>query len=106
METPKIELSLRSIFEQRMFYPLYPPNLETPVEYDQIENLYLSETPDILISPSDLTHFIKVIQNMLINNQYRTLTDAYVSTQEPSLRVMQVAPLAQCILTNLMFMAS
>jgi hypothetical protein len=33
-EAPKIDLSLRGILEQRIFYPSYPPNIDTPIEYD------------------------------------------------------------------------
>lgn len=36
MEPPKIDLSLKSLLEQRIFYPLYPPQPETPIEYEQI----------------------------------------------------------------------
>jgi len=39
---------------------MYPPNPDTPIEYDQIESLYINEMPDILISPSDLMQFAKV----------------------------------------------
>lgn len=34
MEPPKIDLSLRGLLEQRIFYPLYPPQQETPIEYE------------------------------------------------------------------------
>jgi DNA polymerase alpha subunit B len=34
MTPPKIDLSLRALLEQRMYYPLYPGNPETPIEYD------------------------------------------------------------------------
>ena len=34
MEPPKIDLSLKALFEQRNFYPLYPGNVETPVDYE------------------------------------------------------------------------
>jgi len=36
MEPPKIDLSLKGLLEQRIFYPLYPPQHETPIEYEQI----------------------------------------------------------------------
>ena len=36
MEPAKIDLSLRGILEQRIYYPLYPSNPETPIEYDHI----------------------------------------------------------------------
>ena len=34
MAPAKIDLSLKGILEQRMLYPMYPPNPETPIEYD------------------------------------------------------------------------
>jgi hypothetical protein len=34
MEPSKIDISLRTIHEQRSYYPLYPPNPETPIEYE------------------------------------------------------------------------
>ena len=56
----KIDLGLRGILEQRLYYPLYPPNAETPIEYSEIGQLYINEAPDILITPSDLIQFSKV----------------------------------------------
>ncbi len=32
-EESKIDIALKSIVQQKMFYPLYPPNIETPIEY-------------------------------------------------------------------------
>ena len=51
-----IDLVIKTILEQKMFYPMYPPSVETPIDYAQIEHMYLHETPDILIIPS---RFIK-----------------------------------------------
>ena len=64
IEPPKIDLSLKSILEQRLFYPVYPQNYEVPIEYEQIESLMMKDgenTPDILITPSDLVQFVKVL---------------------------------------------
>lgn len=60
MPIAKIDLSLKGMLEQRLFYPLYPPNADLPIEYGQIQSLYINDKPDILITPSDLTHFVKV----------------------------------------------
>ena len=68
MDPPKIDLSLKSLLEQRIFYPLYPPQPETPIEYEQIQNLYIQEQPDILITPSDLIQFVKQIDGCLCVN--------------------------------------
>ena len=68
MEPPKIDLSLRALLEQRSFYPLYPGNSDTPLEYEQIEKLFLNEKPDLLITSSDLIQFVKTIDNVLCVN--------------------------------------
>ncbi|KAK1438162.1 hypothetical protein QVD17_03965 [Tagetes erecta] len=50
------------LLSQRSFYPLYPPSEDTPVDLSLAsEALQMSTTPDILIVPSDLTHFVKVL---------------------------------------------
>jgi len=70
MDIPKIDLSLKSMIEQRSFYPIYPPNQELPIDYSHIDSLLMNEgTPDILITPSDLTQFVKVT---LFDNLFRT----------------------------------
>lgn len=44
------------------FYPLYPPALGVPVDFSlAIEALEIPRTPDVLILPSDLAPFVKVI---------------------------------------------
>lgn len=68
MEPPKIDLSLKALLEQRSFYPLYPGNLETPIEYEQIEKLYITEMPDLLITSSDLIQFVKTIEGVVCIN--------------------------------------
>ena len=43
------------------FYPLYPPAEGIPLDFSLApEALEISSIPDILILPSDLTHFVKV----------------------------------------------
>jgi DNA polymerase alpha subunit B len=68
MEPPKIDLSLKALIEQRIFYPLFPGNPETPIEYEQIEKLYINEMPDLLITSSDLIQFVKTIDGVLCVN--------------------------------------
>ncbi|KAL1808209.1 hypothetical protein ACET3Z_025199 [Daucus carota] len=47
---------------QRSFYPLYPPAEGIPLDFSLApEALEISSIPDILILPSDLTHFVKVV---------------------------------------------
>jgi hypothetical protein len=60
-DSAKIDLSLQSMLEQRAFYPIYPGHQETPIEYSQFEHMMIGEqAPDILITPTDLTQFVKV----------------------------------------------
>ena len=57
---PKIDLVLQSILQQKSFYPLYPAGAGAPVEWEQYKGLMFDQTPDILITPSDLMLFAKV----------------------------------------------
>ena len=57
---PKIDLVLQSILQQRSFYPLYPAGAGAPIEWEQYKGLMFDQTPDILITPSDLMLFAKV----------------------------------------------
>jgi DNA polymerase alpha subunit B len=68
MVPAKIDLSLRGILEQRLLYPIYPPNPETPIEYEQIDQLAIKEMPDVLITSSDLMQFAKNIEGCLCIN--------------------------------------
>ena len=57
----KIDLVLQSILQQRSYYPLYPGSQVTPIDWEQHKGLMFGDrTPDILITPSDLTLFTKV----------------------------------------------
>nr|XP_043607408.1 DNA polymerase alpha subunit B [Erigeron canadensis] len=50
------------LLSQRSFYPLYPPAEDTPLDLSlSPETLQMSLIPDILIVPSDLTQFVKVL---------------------------------------------
>ena len=58
----KIDVALRSIIEQRTYYPVYPNNPSSPIEWTQYKKMMFPHgmTPDILIVPSDLMLFAKV----------------------------------------------
>lgn len=44
------------------FYPLYPPAEGIPIDFSLApEALQMSTVPDILILPSDLAHFVRVV---------------------------------------------
>ncbi|ONI30147.1 hypothetical protein PRUPE_1G233700 [Prunus persica] len=50
------------IISQRSFYPLYPPAEGIPLDFSLApEALNISLIPDILILPSDMKHFVKVL---------------------------------------------
>ncbi|CAM6127178.1 unnamed protein product [Calypogeia fissa] len=52
------------IIAQRSFYPLFPPPPGTPLDLSLVpEALSISEIPDILILPSDLAPFVKVLSH-------------------------------------------
>ena len=57
----KIEESIKSVLQQRTFYPLYPGNQTTPIEWEQYQKLMFPAgvTPDVLITPSQLKLFAK-----------------------------------------------
>ncbi|XP_021899762.1 DNA polymerase alpha subunit B isoform X2 [Carica papaya] len=50
------------VFKQRSFYPLYPPAESVPLDFSfSPEALQFSSIPDILILPSDMKYFVKVL---------------------------------------------
>ncbi|XP_050276321.1 uncharacterized protein LOC126718252 [Quercus robur] len=50
------------ILSQRRFYPLYPPAEGIPLDFSLApESLHISSIPDILILPSDMKYFVKVL---------------------------------------------
>jgi DNA polymerase alpha subunit B len=66
----KIDLSLKSILQQRVYYPLYPGNPSTPIEWEQFEKMMFPNgvTPDILIVPSQLKLIAKVVEGVVCVN--------------------------------------
>ncbi|XP_061338738.1 uncharacterized protein LOC133285511 [Gastrolobium bilobum] len=52
------------ILNQRSFYPLYPPAESVPLDFSLApEALQLSLVPDVLILPSDIKYFVKVLNS-------------------------------------------
>ena len=66
VETKKIDLAWRSIMEQRTFYPVYPNNPATPIEWTQHSQMMYNETPNVMLIPSDLMLFAKVRRSTFI----------------------------------------
>ena len=66
----KIEESIKSVLQQRIFYPLYPGNSSTPIEWEQYAKLMFPTgvTPDVLITPSQLKLFAKQIEGVICVN--------------------------------------
>lgn len=66
----KIEESVKTILQQRTFYPLYPGNQATPIEWEQYAKMMFPEgmTPDVLITPSQLKLFAKEIEGVICVN--------------------------------------
>ena len=52
--TGKIDESIKSVLQQRTFYPIYPGNQSTPIEWEQYAKMMFPDgvTPDVLITPS------------------------------------------------------
>ncbi|XP_027628233.1 DNA polymerase alpha subunit B isoform X5 [Tupaia chinensis] len=63
---------LKHILTQRSYYPLYPPQEEMAIDY---ENFYtyaqLPVTPDVLIIPSELRYFVKDVLGCVCVNPGR-----------------------------------
>lgn len=58
----KIEFFFGFKNELYSYYPLHPPAEDVNLDYEQFEkHALLSYTPDILVLPSDLRYFAKVV---------------------------------------------
>ncbi|CAO3638267.1 unnamed protein product [Cunninghamella echinulata] len=58
----------RHLLQQQNFYPLFPTSKNDSIDADQMVNLQLSIRPDILILPSQLRHFTKLVDDVLCIN--------------------------------------
>lgn len=74
-QVSKIDLALQSILQQRTFYPLYPASSDAPIEWEQYKDMMFEETPDVLITPSDLMLFAKNINNCVCVNPGMIIKD-------------------------------
>lgn len=91
VQMPKIEVAWRSLLEQKTYFPVYPGNPSTPIEWTQYRSMMYEETPDVLLIPSDLMLFAKV-SLFILQLCFRILKAAFVSTQACSSRVKQQVP--------------
>ncbi|KAK2489615.1 hypothetical protein MC885_010279 [Smutsia gigantea] len=63
---------LKHILTQRSYYPLYPPQEDMAIDYENFcAYAQLPVTPDILIVPSELRHFVKDILGCVCVNPGR-----------------------------------
>lgn len=70
IKVPKIDVALKSVLEQRTFYPSYPGNPNTPIDWEQYKHMMFpaGQVPDILVTPSDLMLYAKNIEGVLCVN--------------------------------------
>ena len=50
------------------FYPLYPAQPSTPVELSKQHHAKMTVTPDVLLLPSQLAYFARVVNNVVVVN--------------------------------------
>jgi DNA polymerase alpha subunit B len=51
------------LIQQQSFYPLYPPSEEVNIDYERLEQYAtLPVSPQLLLLPSDLGHFVKEVK--------------------------------------------
>ncbi len=53
------------LYLHNRYYPLFPPSLNTPVDYGHFSQIELPYTPDIMILPSDIPFFAKVFYSII-----------------------------------------
>ena len=56
------------VLTQRSYCPIVPAPLGLNVEYEQYEHLQLPVSPDVMILPSELRHFVKNVNGSLVVN--------------------------------------
>merc|ERR1719242_2016096 len=60
------------LLTQGSFYPLYPPSEEMNVDYEQLESkATMHRAPHLLLLPSDLSHFVREVENCIVVNPGR-----------------------------------
>ena len=62
MQGGKIDLALQAILGQHTFYPVYPGNPASPIEWSRFKEMMFPDNmcPDVLIVPSELQIFARV----------------------------------------------
>lgn len=67
--TDRMSRLVKHLFQQQSFYPLSPPNAaEVPFDYGHSKYADLPCLPDILLLPSRLGHFAKIVEGCLTIN--------------------------------------
>lgn len=57
----KVPRMVQHLLEQRSYYPLFPSAADTPLEVPQLPSLSMPVTPDLLLLPSKLKHFVRAL---------------------------------------------
>jgi len=56
------------VLTQRSYCPIVPAPIGANVEYEQYEHLQLPVSPDVMVLPSELRHFVKNVNGSLVVN--------------------------------------
>jgi DNA polymerase alpha subunit B len=59
------------ILDQKVMYPLFPPSLDTNVDFLKFQQLKIPEKPNVLITPSDLCAFCIEVDDTVCMNPRR-----------------------------------
>lgn len=101
VKTAKVDLAWRSILEQRTYYPVYPANPSTPIEWSQFKHMMFPDDiiPDLLLIPSDLMLLAKV-STAVCSYRVRISRDVSVSIQECSSKGKRLVLMLISLLTR------
>eukprot|EP00730_Choanoeca_flexa_P015575 TRINITY_DN7181_c0_g1_i1.p1 TRINITY_DN7181_c0_g1~~TRINITY_DN7181_c0_g1_i1.p1 ORF type:complete len:643 (+),score=139.85 TRINITY_DN7181_c0_g1_i1:36-1964(+) len=70
-ESDRMTRLANHLIEQRSYYPLSPPLPGMNFDHPHIDQTAMPITPDVLILPSDLKHFVKNVNGTLVMNPGR-----------------------------------
>ncbi|KAI8989258.1 DNA polymerase alpha/epsilon subunit B-domain-containing protein [Pilobolus umbonatus] len=67
-QTERIPRIIGHIFQQHTYYPLSPVDMADNIDAKQLPNINIKSKPDLFIIPSQLTHFIKMVDDVVCIN--------------------------------------